>query len=44
MGGLGWSAVHFLGFSALVKTKDPAFGTVYLKEFCIPFYVDVDNS
>lgn len=26
MGGLGWSALHFLGFTALVKTKDSAFG------------------
>lgn len=38
MGGLGWSAVHFLGFSALVKTKDPDFGTEILKMlvlFCL---------
>lgn len=25
MGGLGWSALHLLGFTALVKTKDLAF-------------------
>lgn len=49
MGGLGWSALHFLGFTALVKIKYSAFDfknlTFYfysaqLKKFCVSFCVD----